>query len=106
MFEGGRKESNRQDGRKRWAAAARFALAVSLSSSQNDLPCLDIGDENNILNRTKNAVITLQDVLEGKHDKIIDDSLQECRVPRERWWLSLYKIVEGKDLQLKVDLFS
>ncbi|WCJ24253.1 multidrug resistance-associated protein 1 [Euphorbia peplus] len=106
VFEGGRNklnsdELNRQDGQRRWiassrwAAAAQFALAVSLTSSQNDLHRLDIGDENNILNRTKDAVITLKDVLEGKHDQVIDDTLQQCHVPRERWWLSLYKIVEG-----------
>ncbi|XP_065882186.1 ABC transporter C family member 2-like isoform X2 [Euphorbia lathyris] len=94
-------ESKRKDGQRRWiassrwAAAAQFALAVSLTSSQNDLHRLDIGDENNILNRTKDAVITLQDVLEGKHNQVIDDTLQQCHVPRDRWWLALYRIVEG-----------
>uniref|UniRef100_A0A5B6ZCK4 ABC-type xenobiotic transporter n=1 Tax=Davidia involucrata TaxID=16924 RepID=A0A5B6ZCK4_DAVIN len=79
----------------RWAAAAQFALAVSLTSSQNDLVRLEIEDENNILKKTKDAVITLQGVLEGKHDKVIEETLDQCQVPRERWWSALYKMVEG-----------
>ncbi|KAF9621642.1 hypothetical protein IFM89_025374 [Coptis chinensis] len=65
-----------QDGQRRWqlassrwAAAAQFALGASLTSSQNDLQKLEIEDENNIQQKTKDAVITLQGVLEGKHDK-------------------------------------
>ncbi|XP_043688809.1 ABC transporter C family member 2-like [Telopea speciosissima] len=79
----------------RWAAAAQFALAMSLSSSQNDLQQLVIEDENSIIRKTKDAVITLQGVLEGKHDKDIDESLNQYQVPRDRWWSALYKMVEG-----------
>lgn len=81
----------------RWTAAAQFALAVTLTSSQNDLVQLEIEDEDNILKKTKNAVITLQGVLEGKHDKEIEDTLDQYQVSRDRWWSSLYKMVEGKD---------
>lgn len=80
----------------RWAAAAQFALAVSLTSSQNDLQRSDIEDENNILMKTKDAVITLQGVLEGKHDKDIDISLHQHHIPREGWWSAFFRIVEGK----------
>ncbi|KAJ0017775.1 hypothetical protein Pint_11106 [Pistacia integerrima] len=89
----GREVSKRQDGQRRWlacsrwAAAAQFALAVSLTSSQNDLQRLDITDENDILKKTKDAVITLQGVIGGKHDKDIDESLQQYQVSREGWWL-------------------
>lgn len=86
----------------RWAAAAQFALAVSLS--QNDLQSLVSAEENNILNKTKDAVITLQQVLEGKHNEEIDDTLQQYQVPRERWWLSLHRIIEGKhSMQIHVN---
>ncbi|KAH9613030.1 hypothetical protein KSS87_002578 [Heliosperma pusillum] len=94
-------ETNKLDGERRWlassrwAAAAQFALAVSLTSSQNDLQRLEIDDEDNILRKTKEAVITLQGVLEGKHDKVIEETLEQYQVPRDRWWSSLYKVVEG-----------
>lgn len=95
-------DDHRLDGQRRWlassrwAAAAQFALAVSLTSSQNDLLRLEIEDDDNILKKTKDAVITLQGVFEGKHNKIIEDSLEHCQVPTDRWWSSLYKVVEGK----------
>ncbi|CAL5409236.1 unnamed protein product [Camellia sinensis] len=79
----------------RWAAAAQYALAVSLTSSQNDLIQLEIADESNILTKTKDAVITLRGVLEGKHDKVIEETLNQYQVPSDRWWSSLYKMVEG-----------
>jgi hypothetical protein len=40
-----------------------------------------MGDKNNILKKTKDAVITLQGVLEGRHDRIIDETLNEYQVP-------------------------
>uniref|UniRef100_A0A2N9GAN7 ABC-type xenobiotic transporter n=1 Tax=Fagus sylvatica TaxID=28930 RepID=A0A2N9GAN7_FAGSY len=79
----------------RWAAAAQFALAVSLTSSQNDLQRLEIEDENSILKKTKEAVITLRGVLEGKHDKVIEESLDQYQISRDGWWSSLYRMVEG-----------
>ena len=72
------------------------ALAASLSASCNDLSRLkDVEDENNILLKTKDAVITLRGVLEGRHDQHIDETLDYYQVPRESWWSSLYRIVEG-----------
>nr|XP_028966066.1 ABC transporter C family member 2-like [Malus domestica] len=79
----------------RWAAAAQLALAVSLTSSQNDLRGMDIEDKNNILMKTNDAVITLQGVLEGKHDKDIDDTLNQHHIPREGWWSAFFRVVEG-----------
>lgn len=79
----------------RWAAAAQFALAVSLTSSQNDLVQLEINEEDNILKKTKDAVITLQGVLEGKHDNIIEETLNQYQVSKDRWWSSLYRMIEG-----------
>lgn len=80
----------------RWVAAAQFALAASLTSSHNDLLQLEIEDGDNILKKTKDAVITLQGVLEGKHDTVIEETLDHYHVSRDRWWSSLYRIIEGK----------
>lgn len=79
----------------RWAEAAQFALARSLTSSHSDLLSLEAAEGNNILRRTKDAVITLQSVLEGKHNSEIDESLNQYQVPADRWWSSLYKVIEG-----------
>ena len=95
-------ETKQLDGQRRrlplsrWAAAAQLALAVSLTSSQDDLQRLHIEDNNNILKKTKDAVITLQGVLEGKHDQVIDETLNQYQVSTDRWWSSLYKIIEGQ----------
>ena len=100
-----REETKRQEGQRRWlassrwVAAAQFALGVSLTSTQSDLQGLVIDDENNILSRTKDAVVTLQSVLEVKHDNEIEEKLEEYHVPRDRWWTSLYKVVEGNFFQ-------
>lgn len=82
----------------RWAAAAQFALAVSLTSSHNDLVQLEINEEDNILKKTRDAVITLQGVLEGKHDQSITETLDQYHVSKDRWWSALYKMIEGKNL--------
>jgi len=79
----------------RWAVAAQFALAASLASSHSDLLSLEVAEGNNILRKTKDAVITLQSVLEGKHNTEIEESLTEYQVPPDRWWSSLYKVIEG-----------
>ncbi|XP_074563219.1 ABC transporter C family member 2-like [Curcuma longa] len=103
-----REDIKRQEGQRRWLAssrwiaAAQFALGVSLSSSQTDLQRLEIEDDNSILKRTKDAVITLQNVLEGKHDKEIQEKLEEHQVSRDRWWSSLYKVVEGLAVMSKL----
>ncbi|KAF3636893.1 hypothetical protein FXO37_25213 [Capsicum annuum] len=80
----------------------RFALAVTLTSSRNDLVQLEIEDEYNILKKTKNAVITLQGVLEGKHDKDIQETLDQYQVSRDRRWSSFYKMVEGLAMMSKM----
>jgi len=38
---------------------------------------LEVEDENSILKKTKDALITLQGVLERKHDKEIEESLNQ-----------------------------
>lgn len=97
-----REESMGLEGQRRWlaassqwAAATQFALSVSLTSLQDNLKGSNIQDKNDILKKTKDAVLTLQDVLEGKHDEVVDDTLQHYHVPRDRWWSALYRIIEG-----------
>ncbi|KAJ9565724.1 hypothetical protein OSB04_001690 [Centaurea solstitialis] len=86
----------------RWAAAAQFALAANLTSSQNDLVHMEFEDDNNILKKTKDAVVTLQGVLKGEHDKEIEETLDRSHVPRERWWSALYKVVESLSMMSKL----
>ncbi|KVH87904.1 AAA+ ATPase domain-containing protein [Cynara cardunculus var. scolymus] len=106
--EGDKAEKAAIDGQRRWlassrwAAAAQFALAASLTSSQNDLVHMEFEDDNNILKKTKDAVVTLQGVLKGEHDKDIEETLDRSHVPRERWWSALYKVVEGLSMMSKL----
>ncbi|KAG9439107.1 hypothetical protein H6P81_019272 [Aristolochia fimbriata] len=103
-----REKAKQQEGQRRWlassrwAAAAQFALSVTLSSSQNNLQSLEFQDDNNILKKAKDAVITLQSVLEGKHDEVIEETLNNNQVPKERWWSSLFKMVEGLAVMSKL----
>ncbi|KAF3782031.1 ABC transporter C family member 2 [Nymphaea thermarum] len=65
----------------RWAAAAQYALSISLTSSHNDLQqMLEIEEEDSIVRRTRDAVITLQRVLQGKHDSDIEETLNQYQV--------------------------
>ncbi|KAI9074946.1 hypothetical protein K1719_043109 [Acacia pycnantha] len=79
----------------RWAAAAQFALAVSMTSSQNDIRQLEIKDDNSILKTAKDAVITLQGILDGRHNKEIEESLDQHQISPNRWWSSFFKMIEG-----------
>ncbi|ERM99159.1 ABC transporter C family member 2 [Amborella trichopoda] len=80
----------------RWAAAAQFALGLTLTSSQQDLQkIVEVHDSNNILNKTREAVMTLKDVFGGKHNTVIEETLTQYQVPRDRWWSTFYKVVEG-----------
>ncbi|TVU14838.1 hypothetical protein EJB05_38334, partial [Eragrostis curvula] len=55
----------------------------SLTSSHSDLLALEAAEGNNFLRRTKDAVITLQNVLEGKHNTEIEESLNQLGVPKD-----------------------
>lgn len=94
----------------RWSAAAQFAISLNLASALNDLRLVEVESCSSVLKETRGAVITLQQVLEGKHDEVIEDTLNECMVPRDKWWSNLYTVIEGmKQLQhkfLKVPISS
>ncbi|XP_031130030.1 ABC transporter C family member 12-like [Ipomoea triloba] len=78
-----------------WTDAVRFALAKNLADSIKEFKVLEFEDENSILKKTEDAVVTLQGVLEGKHDEVIEEVLDHCEVPQQRWWSSLLRIIEG-----------
>ncbi|XP_019419120.1 PREDICTED: ABC transporter C family member 2-like isoform X3 [Lupinus angustifolius] len=78
-----------------WAAATQFAMAATLSSLHHQLQGPSTKDNEDILDKTKDAVTTLQEVLEGKHNEAIEETLTRYQVPTDRWWSTLYKIVEG-----------
>lgn len=79
----------------RWTSAAQFAVSLNLASALKDLQVVEFEDSNNILNKTRAAVVTLQGILEGKEDEAIEETLNHYMVPRERWWSALYRIIEG-----------
>lgn len=78
-----------------WTSAAQFAVSLNLASALKDLQVVEFEDSNNILNKTRAAVVTLQGILEGKEDEAIEETLNHYMVPRERWWSALYRIIEG-----------
>ncbi|XP_047332545.1 ABC transporter C family member 12-like isoform X2 [Impatiens glandulifera] len=82
----------------RWAAAAKFALISNLTSSHNSLQPFLVNDENNIFKRTKDAVTTIQEVLEGNHNEVINTTLEDHQLPTDGWWSSLYKVIRGFDI--------
>lgn len=96
-----RKDRGRADGEmawllsSRWNAAVQHALAANLNSAVNDLQVLDFEANNNVISRTKNAVVLLQDVLLGKHDGEIDETLEQFEVSRYTWWSAFYRVIEG-----------
>nr|GMD06436.1 ABC transporter C family member 12-like isoform X1 [Ipomoea batatas] len=58
-----------------------------------------IGTDAYSLRKPEDAVVTLQGVLEGKHDEVIEEVLDHCEVPQQRWWSSLLRIIEGWDME-------
>lgn len=81
----------------KWASAARWALALSLTGSHQELDaiCQSETPRSTVLNRTRDAAHTLQEVLLGHHDDAIDEELKERQVSKDRWWFSLLRVVEG-----------
>ncbi|GJS84582.1 hypothetical protein Tco_0751123 [Tanacetum coccineum] len=113
--EGDRIEKSAMDGQRRWlassrwAAAAQFALAANLTSSSNDLVNMGIEDDNNsILKKTKDAVVTLQSVLKEEHDKDIDESLVRSQDAESSIQKKAYKvlstILEDESEQMKREI--
>lgn len=79
-----------------WTAATQFAIAATLSSLHHLLPKPSSEDNEDILDKTKDAVTILQEVLVGKHDEAIEETLHKYHIPTDTWWSTLYKVIEGK----------
>ncbi|KAJ4703002.1 ABC transporter C family member 2-like [Melia azedarach] len=82
------RQNKRKNSQRRWqdwsaAAARQFVSSISLTSSQNNLQGLDIDHKNDIVGEKKDAVKNLHEVLEGKHDKITDETLDQYQVLRD-----------------------
>ncbi|MED6195162.1 Canalicular multispecific organic anion transporter 1 [Stylosanthes scabra] len=86
-----------------WAAATQCAIAATLSSLHVNLQIPNkTNDNKDILDRMKDALTILQEVLEGKHDDVIQQTLTKYNVPAERWWSTLYRLVEGLSVLTKL----
>ncbi|KAL1560498.1 ABC transporter C family member 12-like [Salvia divinorum] len=67
------------------------ALAANLSSAVKDLQV----ENSNVISKTKDAVVLLQDVLLGKHAEVIKETLQQFEVSRHTWWSAFYRVNEA-----------
>ncbi|KAJ7553297.1 hypothetical protein O6H91_06G091300 [Diphasiastrum complanatum] len=95
-------EKRDQDEKRKWAvaakwvAAAQWALATSVKSSQQDLQAItDPTASEGILDKTRDAAKTLQEVLSGQYIEEITNELQSRNVPVIKWWSALLRVVEG-----------
>ncbi|MCO5609705.1 hypothetical protein L7F22_063937 [Adiantum nelumboides] len=80
----------------KWAAATQWALAMSMMSSLQTLGEISNGDiDHTILEEARGAIRVLQDILQGRHDDGITEELVRRRVPREKWWSALSRVIEG-----------
>nr|XP_025624778.1 ABC transporter C family member 12 isoform X4 [Arachis hypogaea] len=93
----------RQLASSNWAAATQCAIAATLSSLHLNLQSPnETKDNKDFLEKTKDALTTLQEVLEGKHDDVIQQTLVKHNVPTERWWSTLHQLVEGLSVLIKL----
>ncbi|GBG83673.1 hypothetical protein CBR_g37475 [Chara braunii] len=84
---------------QRWIRATKWALGMTLSASHNDLQQMASGvqDESEIplLMSVHEAAGTLRRVLRGEHNEALREELQRSGVSEQRWWTTLFRLVEG-----------
>ncbi|XP_027340342.1 ABC transporter C family member 12-like isoform X3 [Abrus precatorius] len=73
-----------------WTAATQFAISATLSSLQHHLQGPSNKDNKDFLDKIKDALTTLQEVLEGKHDEDIEETLTKHHLSSDSWWSTLY----------------
>ncbi|XP_057458600.1 ABC transporter C family member 12-like isoform X2 [Lotus japonicus] len=98
----GQESHTRQLAFTHWAAATKFAIASTLSSVHNNLQKPSSKENKDFLDETKDAVTTLQEVLEGKHDEAIEETLTKFHVPTYRWWSTLHQVIEGLAILIRL----
>lgn len=93
-----RKKWAKQAAVARWSNATKWALSMTLSTSQRELQSLadsHMEDEDTILDHVKDASLVLQQVLAGERSAEISQALQQAGVPEDRWWRAFLRVVEG-----------
>lgn len=91
-----RKRWAKQAAVSRWNSATKWALKMTLSSSQQELQSMSHPeDDETILDRVKDASQVLQQVLAGERSAEITQALQQAGVPEDRWWRAFLRVVEG-----------
>lgn len=90
----------RQLASSHWTSSTQFAIASTLSSLHQHLQEPSSEENKDILHKTTAAVTTLQEVLVGKHDEDIEETLYKYHIPTDRWWSTLYKVIEGKHTRI------
>eukprot|EP00897_Mesotaenium_endlicherianum_P001271 jgi/Mesen1/1171/ME000124S00204 len=96
-----KKKWARQAASQRWASATQWAMALTLTSSQRDLQDMalreeededDAGEEGSLIEKVRDAAMTLQTVLAGERSSEIANELSRRGVPEERWWYALLRV--------------
>ncbi|CAI7803064.1 unnamed protein product [Closterium sp. NIES-53] len=104
----------------RWATAAQWALALTLTSSQRDLQAMcndsdgEEGESNalvavtqpptfprGVLEETRDAAQVLQAVLSGQRSEEISSALTRRQLSEDKWWTAVSRVVQGLALMAK-----
>ncbi|CAI5503205.1 unnamed protein product, partial [Closterium sp. Naga37s-1] len=119
------KQMAREAAKWRWATAAQWALALTLTSSQRDLQvgaleamCNDSeGEEGEngalvavtqpptfqrgVLEETRDASQVLQAVLSGQRSEEISSALTRRQLSEDKWWTVVSRVVQGLALMAR-----
>ncbi|GJP74244.1 hypothetical protein CLOP_g4860 [Closterium sp. NIES-67] len=116
------KKMAREAAKWRWATAAQWALALTLTSSQRDLQamCSDSEGEDGerealvgtalaqtpsfqrgVLEETRDATQVLHAVLSGQRSEEISAALTGRQLSEEKWWTAVSRVAQGLALMAK-----
>ncbi|CAI5486529.1 unnamed protein product [Closterium sp. Naga37s-1] len=109
------KQMAREAAKWRWATAAQWALALTLTSSQRDLQAMcnnSEGEEGEsdaqqpifqrgVLEETRDAAQVLQAVLSGQCSEEISSALTRRQLSEDKWWTAVSRVVQGLALMAK-----
>ncbi|CAI5495011.1 unnamed protein product [Closterium sp. Naga37s-1] len=114
------KQMAREAAKWRWATAAQWALALTLTSSQRDLQAMcndsegEEGESNalvavtqpptfqrGVLEETRDAAQVLQAVLSGQRSEEISSALTRRQLSEDKWWSAVNRVVQGLALMAK-----
>ncbi|CAI5992008.1 unnamed protein product [Closterium sp. NIES-64] len=114
------KQMAREAAKWRWATAAQWALALTLTSSQRDLQAMcndsegEEGESNalvavtqpptfqrGVLEETRDAAQVLQAVLSGQRSEEISSALTRRQLSEDKWWTAVSRVVQGLALMAR-----